>query len=311
MAFNPFNVFRRNQKILFAMLTVVVMFMFVLSSGLGGGADIFDWLPRMIGSRTRSGEVVAVIDDKKIYESELNTLDTRRRLANQYMASAGQRAAEKLRKYVFDGLNRVSTENRPALQEALAARPFYVSPQLIERVRFGMPVSQEQFSNDRERTVTHLIGQLREIVNAPRPKEVDQEFARSMQALIELDLKLTPDISGPARTHHYFTNQPNEGNRDLVEFLLWLKKADQLGIEFTQADVSNLVAGEFYKQLSVEDLREAEGELRGKRGYSSDLLKEALGDEFRARAAQAAVLGQNSLRPNGRGFDAPYDYYRF
>ena len=70
--------------------------------------------------------------------------------------------------------------------EALAARPFYVSPQLIERVRFGMPVSQEQFSNDRERTVTHLIGQLTEIVNARAPKEADQEFARSMQALIEL-----------------------------------------------------------------------------------------------------------------------------
>ena len=53
MAFNPFDVFRRNQRILFAVLTVFVMFMFVLSSGLGGGGDFFDWLPQWLGSQSR------------------------------------------------------------------------------------------------------------------------------------------------------------------------------------------------------------------------------------------------------------------
>ena len=43
------------------------------------------------------------------------------------------------------------------------------------------------------------------------------------------------DAYGPAdtvftRTPHYFTNQANESNRDVMEFLLWKRKADQLGI---------------------------------------------------------------------------------
>ena len=57
MAFNPFNVFRRNQKILFALLTVLVMFMFVLSFGQG---DFFSSVPRWLGSTRHSGEVIAV-----------------------------------------------------------------------------------------------------------------------------------------------------------------------------------------------------------------------------------------------------------
>src|SRR5688572_7025886 len=100
MAFNPFNVFRRNQKVLFALLTVVVMFMFVLSSGLGGGADFFDWLPRVIGSRARSGDVLATIDGSKVYESDLQRIQTKRTLANQYMSAAAVQARENLRRYV-------------------------------------------------------------------------------------------------------------------------------------------------------------------------------------------------------------------
>ena len=96
MAFNPFNVFRRNQKMLFAILTVVVMFMFVLSSGLGGGADFFDWLPRLIGSKARSGDVLATLDGSKVYESDLQRVHTKRTLANQYMTTAGFLARENL-----------------------------------------------------------------------------------------------------------------------------------------------------------------------------------------------------------------------
>src|SRR5947209_16520318 len=104
MAFNPFNVFRRNQKILFAMLTVLVMFMFVLSFGQG---DFFSSVPKWLGSTRHSGELIAVVDGSKVYESDLSRLNTRRQLANQYMAAASTRAAENLRKAVADGLSRV------------------------------------------------------------------------------------------------------------------------------------------------------------------------------------------------------------
>ena len=74
MAYNPFNVFRRNQKAIFAVVTVFIMFTFVLSSGLRGGADFFDWLPRWLSSNSKQGDVLCSIDGNKVYSSELEKL---------------------------------------------------------------------------------------------------------------------------------------------------------------------------------------------------------------------------------------------
>ena len=52
MAFNPFDVFRRNQRILFAGMTVVIMFTFVLSFGKG---DFFQMVPAWLASRQKTG----------------------------------------------------------------------------------------------------------------------------------------------------------------------------------------------------------------------------------------------------------------
>ena len=51
MAYNPFNIFRRNQKALFAVLTVFVMIVFTLSSGIGGGGDFFDTVSRWLSTK--------------------------------------------------------------------------------------------------------------------------------------------------------------------------------------------------------------------------------------------------------------------
>jgi len=48
MAYNPFNIFRRNQKALFAVLTVFVMVVFTLSSGVAGG-DFFETFSQVDG----------------------------------------------------------------------------------------------------------------------------------------------------------------------------------------------------------------------------------------------------------------------
>src|SRR5688572_28471825 len=122
MAFNPFNVFRRNQKILFAILTIIIMIMFVFSTGLGRGIDFFDWVPRWLGSKGSRGEVMAVIDGDAIRESELERLRERRELANQYMVAAYGRASENLFRYVIDGLTRVQPENRTVFQNLLMAQ---------------------------------------------------------------------------------------------------------------------------------------------------------------------------------------------
>ncbi len=310
MAFNPFNVFRRNQKTLFAIITVFVMFTFVLSFGRG---DFFDWLPRWLGSKRAGGDVLAVIDGSKLYESEVSRTQRTRTLANQYMSEAAARAGLNLSKYIADGLSRVSAENRRLMETVLTMRQTgYVSQQLQQRAQFaqfglGPPVTMEDVLADREQTAAGLQAALARVVAAPNPKENDQDIAKAAQSLIDLDVRLF----AASRPGQYFVNQPNQSTKDAVEFALWLKKADKLGIHFTDADVSDLVNREFFRRLTNDDYKAVEDSLRGKQGFAPDVLHQALADEFRVRAAQAAVLGGEYLHPFGREYDAPYDYYQF
>ncbi|MFO0850514.1 MAG: hypothetical protein U0871_18445 [Gemmataceae bacterium] len=306
MAFNPFDVFRRNQKILFAILTIIVMFMFVLQFGQG---DFFSWFPRWLGSKRQGGDVMAVVDGAKVYESQLEGVKRHRVLANRYMAAAAARAGENLRKYVTDSLTRVSTENKPTVQAVLDARQSgYFSPDMGRRYQFaqmgfGPPPSPDEMLSDRERTIAALLGALNGLMTSATAKPDDKDVAQSAAILMTLD-----QTAGGA---HYFVNQPNQTNRDALEFLLWTKKADQLGIRFAPDEVMTLANAEFYRKMTAEDWQAADDAVRGSQGFTKDVLLSALGDEFRVRAAQAAVIGQGLLRPLGNGYDAPYDYYQF
>ena len=72
----------------------------------------------------------------------------------------------------------------------------------------------------------------------------------------QLSLSLLQSLLAGGSENHYFSNMPNRTNRDLVNFLLWQKKADQLGIKFTTDDVKKLIDKEFHGffrgQLEVE-----------------------------------------------------------
>ena len=95
MAFSPFNYFRRNQKTFFAILTVIVMFMFVLQFGQGA---FFSALPRMLGGR--SGDTLAVVDGHKVTTRDLDEMRVRRNWANTFMAQAHSKATERVAGYV-------------------------------------------------------------------------------------------------------------------------------------------------------------------------------------------------------------------
>ena len=89
MAYNPFDFFRRNQKLFFGGLTVLVMFMFILSFGQG---DFFSRFPKWIEKFQTSGDKMAVIDGSTIKGSQLRNVADERGLANGYMQQANARA---------------------------------------------------------------------------------------------------------------------------------------------------------------------------------------------------------------------------
>jgi hypothetical protein len=299
MAFNPFDVFRRNQKTLFAVLTVVVMFMFVLSFGQG---DFFSQVPRWLAARQRSGAVLAEVGGERVYASQLEQVRADRILANQYLFVAATRGADGLAKYVQDGLARASAENKPVFENALRARqqlPLLYSPE-------AQNPALQFFVEQVRQTLLTTFGRLEAILNAKSAKPEDLQLAEAAKQMIAI-----ADLTAGSRTAHYFNNQPNATLRDGMDFFLWRKKADQLGIRLDDKAVIRLANDEFYGKLTNDDWKFAEDALRGKAGFTPDALRRALADEFRVRAAQTAVAGGQAMRPGGQVADAPYDYFRY
>src|SRR5579871_5700023 len=89
MAFNPFNAFRKHQKVLFAGLTIVCMFTFVLTSGVAGfGRDFFSELPRWLGVGRGKNPPVATVYGQKYGEMDLRLIRERRFQALRTLSGA-------------------------------------------------------------------------------------------------------------------------------------------------------------------------------------------------------------------------------
>src|SRR5262245_54463242 len=91
MAFNPFHTFSIRSKVgraTMAILGIVVMFTFVLSSGaVGSGNDFFDQIGSLFGTKGR-GEVLAVAYGDKIRDTDLTELRLQRRAAHDFLELA-------------------------------------------------------------------------------------------------------------------------------------------------------------------------------------------------------------------------------
>ena len=314
MAFNPFDIFRRNTRILFIILTCVMMFVFVLQFGQG---DLFSMIPKLLASHARSGEVLAVVDGRKVYSSELGDLDTRRLVANEYMVRGSERAMRNLETVVNDNLKTVTAQNNQTIQKALrAAQNGFNSQELIEREqtlrRFGMPsqLTQDDLLIDRERTLQFTLFSLEQIVQGKNPPEADRTAAQALLQLMDLGERRR-QAAGTGNKSHYFGNQPANTQRDNVEFMLWLKKADQLGIHFAAAEVSDLANHELFQKMTADDWRAVDTNLRDKARFSPSMVQSALADEFRVRSAQAAVMGQSALNPLATEYQSPAESFAY
>lgn len=301
MAFSPFDIFRRNQKIFMSVIVIGVMFMFVLSFGRG---DFFDWLPRWLGAKKSKGPVLAVIDGEKIQESETSQLRSRRSLANQYMTIAAVKALENLDKYSKDNASKVSPENRATIQGAVQAQSM-MAMMMNPQMRQNPQLFQQFFP----RAVSDFIAaeqKLDKLVADPNTKADDLETANAIRKLMRLSVQIS------SMDKHYFLNMPNRNAKDSLEYMLWLKKADQLKIHFSTADVDALIEQEFL-QLKADEREKILNDMTKDRqvGITKDAIQGAIADEFRVRMAQVAVMGLPDIRATGRVGHAPFDYYEF
>ncbi len=255
MAFSPFNVFRRNQKAIFAVVTVFIMFTFVLSSGLGGGADFFDWFPKQFGNR---GDSFCTIDGSTVSERDVREKRFQRVMANRFMVLAAQQTSAVLR--------------RDAQEKLINATPTIGNParDMIEK---------------RGNQLWPIISRM---AHAPNANPNDRQLVMVVEAWMMMEQhQAVAEKSGGI----YFTNVANKTARDVIDFMVWERKADKFGIEFTDDDVKKLVRQEFFDSFRNDvDIREYMSREYSSR-FTPNALYRALACEFKVRAAQTAVLG--------------------
>ncbi len=291
MAYNPFDFFRRNQKILFAVITVLVMFMFVLSFGQG---DFFSWLPKQMAKWQSTGAVLGTLDGSTIKESHIGEVEAKRELANSFMNELAGRNVFEARKQATEDQKAAGNglKGDPKVAQEIGTALFWGG---IAQEAASRPDQQFQFYYGEMMRAYEKLGALAEDSKIDPESKRSAKSARaylgSLQAFI---VRVLNAEKGNKAT--YFTGQPDVTPEDRVDYLLWLKKADQLGIRFAPEDVTQLVANEF-PSLSEKAIEEYLGEKLKDRRYKVADYTEALGNEFRVRAAQVALLG-NDAREN-------------
>ncbi|MBP3954655.1 hypothetical protein J8F10_05080 [Gemmata sp. G18] len=302
MAYNPFNIFRRNQKALFAVLTVFIMIMFTLSFGAN---DFFERATKWLGARGR-GDAACKLDGTTIKDSELVRVRRARVMANTFMTYAADETGRTVKEYANQQQSKLSDDGRTMAQQASQAELYLNlsrgNPQMLDTPLFGNKTPRQTI-REAEDLVAFVIGS-----NAPNIKSEDKDAARAFQALLGLQRhRLAADGA------HFFVNAPNRTSRDTIEFLLWEKKAEQLGINFTKEDAKILLNRELYNFWTPRSDVEVSKRLREQEGFNMEACLDALVTEFKVRAAQVAVLGpQAKFQPIAAPvFSTPYEMFEY
>jgi hypothetical protein len=295
MAYSPFHSFRKHQKTYFAVLTIVCMFVFVLTGLSGSMQELISFV-----QGSSRGHVAATIDGKKITLPQINEVRIMRDMASLFMQAAHQRLDDKLMGGIRSQLSKPNTKLDPSTQQVIQKVLFYHS---LARQGLG---SQQLFielsSAEQELNLALQQASLGHKVD-------DERVLQATQMVLLLDSELLPK----SPKDFYFGG--GKTPRDIIDFMLWQREADRLGIHLTQQDLDPLVAREFHGLLSGSDSNDAFQMIRGNFGgqLTKDMLRDALLREFRVRLAQDTLEGrdQQTRRPPRPDAITPFELWKF
>src|SRR5205807_2516235 len=234
MAFNPFHGFRKHQKVVFAALTIVCMLTFVLASGVGMAGDFFSELSRWLGGQRRSGTDVARLYGSRVSGPDIQTLRNQRRAANAYMASAVQSAHDNLFNKVFDALqyNKVRKDqelkNLMNMQTLASRYGKWGEERYLEALGRYVDQLQQEESKRTDAKETSGSNRVRKLVG-------DINIAARQWMWLMKDAK---DPLYPAANLYFGGATTVDG---LLDFMIWRRQADQLGIQLTDQDIAAAV----------------------------------------------------------------------
>jgi hypothetical protein len=310
MAFNPFHSFRKHSKKMFAVLAIVCMLTFVMSSGLGGKSDFLTNPPNWIPWSDRYPEA-ARIDGHKINTKQLQDVKLQRQMAEMYI----RQAIFTVQKNVILEMERRLKDfdiNKDAmlvrdLGEMVSAKK--LSLQYGDRAWSFAGMQSRGFQLPPDQIVNYYINVLAaNIQRLEKDKRTDDaELLTRFRKVLQQDyVRMTQ-----SRGDLYFGGSVRTGD-DLLNFLVWRWAADKRDIQLSDDTVKTLLKDETLNQLSNDDAADIEKQMQSRfKNFKSDTLMEALKDEFRVRIAQAALLGQSNTRDNVPAYVTPYEFWTY
>lgn len=302
MAFNPFHGFRKYQKTLLAGLTIFCMLIFVLSTGLGKG-DFFGLMDYTPSGRAKA-EKAATLYGKTVSAEDVAELQRQRRLAEEYIRTAlalGQQ--EVLRKVEGELMSLIKADENAVrvINQAKSLHqflPWFARQQGADAQRILQMLQQNAMQ---------LQGLQAGYLSAKR--EVEAAITNDLLELLQQDRQMLTQPPGQL----YFGG--SVGNlHDLLDFMIWLKQADRLGVQLAPEDIGKMIKAEALGQLTRQGFKLLDdGMYRTYRNITPEIMTKALGDEFRVRIAKAAMLGFNT-RPEDAFLPpavTPLEYWQF
>lgn len=280
MAFNPFHRFRKHQKAVFAVLTIICMFVFVLQFGRG---DAIERLMNAFGAGRARGEYVTTLNGKKIYEQELTRTERNRQIANIFLNVVMQLAREQ----TFQDAKNQETAAKPEAKDSLVSQIISESD-TWRRFAGQFGLTAETRLADIRRSIT-MLNALKK--NKPEKAPLyDALIAALNYEYFELN---------PQRNPSAFFFGGSSSPEDLLDFILWKQQAERMGVVLNDADMRKAVNVEVGRAdfvpltgplLADERIRGAIN--RAYRGLPERELEAALIDEFRVAMVQEALLGE-------------------
>ena len=306
MALHPFQSFRKHQRTVFAVLTIVCMLSFVMSSGIAGVGDGFSWLQQKLTGSSKY-PVAGQLFGKNVDVLEMKNLGTERSLANRYMILAVMRAQDNVFREADSVIAGLESQQQSQINQLLQMRRIVFDP--------AAAAYRQYFLNNYLQSLPQYRYTLFSIRDSlmKANKTSEAEKVGLMQIALQADeyLLLNPKDDLYPNYDLYFGG--GLSNEALLDFMIWQKEADRLGIYLSREDVVRAIQLETFGKLTNEDGLVIERTIlsRGERSGPVDLVK-ALGEEFRVRLAQVTLLG---FDPGGvmrvPSFVTPSEFYDY
>src|SRR5262245_4470449 len=248
MAFNPFEAFSIRSKLgraVMAILGIVVMLTFVLSTGaVGSRNDFFDQIGAMFSGKSK-GEVVAVAYGDDIHDTDLRDIGRQRQAANAYLESVIGASYTTWAKDLKGGLegSRVSNDTK---QTALVFLNLRANADTD-------PIAYMTFLRNQQQLGRLIIARV-----LARPEQTeDRKLLDAIMSILSHDILAGEKLPPPV-----FPDIGLESDRDRLDFAVALKKSDKLGIRYSEGAVRDLVSRETGGLLRKEDSVRIEVQLR-------------------------------------------------